>query len=137
LTDAARLWAWRNCIQAIPCPENFVNSTIWVPVQRWVLLQKKNPRHCLADLQLLDDLNPPTKVLEKFLKTWGGRETTKQRYFGDGPTKSSDWKDPATITLTLSRMLITVVKAKNVLNIEAGLEMIALAMAISSEVCSN
>jgi hypothetical protein len=86
---------------------------------------------------LLDDLNPPTKVLEKFLKTWGDRERTKLQYFGNGPTESSDWKDPAAITLTLSRMLITVVRAKNVLNIEGGLEMIALAMAISSEVRSN
>ena len=36
--------------------------------------------------------------------------------------------------MTLSRRLISVVKIKNIFNIEAGLEMIALAMAISSEV---
>lgn len=86
---------------------------------------------------MLEDLNPPTKVLEKFLKTWGDREKTKVQYFGNGLTDSSDWKDPASITLTLSRFLITVVGAKNVLNIEAGLEMIALGMAISSEVRSK
>ena len=61
----------------------------------------------------------------------------KLQYFGNGPTKASDWKDLAAITLTLSRKLITVVRAKSILNIEAGLEMIALAMAKSSEVCSN
>ena len=43
-------------------------------------------------------------------------------------------QNPADITLTLSRRLITVVRVKNILHIEAGLEMIALAMAISSEV---
>ena len=77
------------------------------------------------------------KVLEKFLKTWGDCKRMKLQYFGNGPTKASDWKDLAAITLTLSRKLITVVRAKSILNIEAGLEMIALAMAISSEVCSN
>ena len=43
-------------------------------------------------------------------------------------------QNPANITLTLSRRLIAVVRVKNILHIEAGLEMIALAMAISSEV---
>jgi hypothetical protein len=38
------------------------------------------------------------------------------------------------IALKLSKRLIGVAKVKNVLHIEAGLEMIALAMAISSEV---
>ena len=54
-----------------------------------------------------------------------------------GPSFSiSDSKHPADVALpvTLSRRLISVVKIKNILNIEAGLEMIALAMAISSEV---
>ena len=77
------------------------------------------------------------KVLEKFLKTWGDCKRTKLQYFSNRPTKASDWKDLAAITLTLSRKLITVVRAKSVLNIEAGLEMIALAMAISSEVHFN
>ena len=61
----------------------------------------------------------------------------KLQYFSNGPTKAYDWKDLAAITLTLLRKLITVVRAKSVLNIEAGLEMIALAMAISYEVRSN
>jgi hypothetical protein len=82
----------------------------------------------------LDDLNPPTKVLVKFLKSWGDREKTRAQYINNGPTTSSDWKDPAGVALSLSRRLITVDKAKKVLNIEAGLELIALGMAISSEV---
>jgi hypothetical protein len=38
--------------------------------------------------------------------------------------------------LTITRRLIDGVKVKNIVNIELGLEMIALAMAISSEVCN-
>ena len=86
---------------------------------------------------MLDDLNPPTKVLENFLKTWEEHKRTELQYFSNGPTESSDWNDPAAMVLTLSRWLITVVKAKKVLNIKAGFEMIALRMAISSEVHST
>jgi hypothetical protein len=82
----------------------------------------------------LDDLNPPTKVLEKFLKIWGEREKTIGQYLSQGSSSSSDWKDPAGVALTISKRLINVVKAQKILNIEAGMEMIALAMAISSEV---
>lgn len=45
-----------------------------------------------------------------------------------------DRQDPAGVALTLSKRLIDVFNVKRVLNIEAGLEMIALAMAICSEV---
>jgi hypothetical protein len=52
-----------------------------------------------------------------------------------GPSSSiSDGAHPADVALTLSRRLVSVVRVKNMLHIEAGLEMIALAMAISSEV---
>jgi hypothetical protein len=85
----------------------------------------------------LNDINPPTKVLERFLKSWGECGKTKAQYFSNAPFSSSDRKDPAGVALTLSRRLITVAKAKNILNIEAGLEMIALAMAISSEVSDD
>ena len=68
---------------------------------------------------------------------WEEHERTKVQYFSNGPTESSDWNDPAAVVLTLSRWLIMVVKAKKVLNIEAGFEMIALGMAISSEVHST
>jgi hypothetical protein len=76
-------------------------------------------------------------VLEKFLKTWREREKTRAQYSSKAPHSLSDGKDPAGVALALSRRLITVGKAKSVLNIEAGLEMIALAMAISSEVCNG
>ena len=56
-------------------------------------------------------------------------------YAMTAPTPSYvDGQNPANITLTLSRWLITVVRVENILHIEAGLEMIALVMAISSEV---
>jgi hypothetical protein len=76
-------------------------------------------------------------VLEKFVKTWGDRERTRAQYNCNAPSSSSDGKDLAGVALDLSRRLITVVKAKNIHNIEAGLEMIALAMAICSEVCDD
>jgi hypothetical protein len=44
-------------------------------------------------------------------------------------------RNNADIAFNLSRRLITVNKFKNILYIESGLEMVALAMAISSEVC--
>ena len=73
-------------------------------------------------------------MLEKFLKSWGERERTRAQYLNNAPTSSSDRNDPAGVALTLSRCLITIFKAKNIINIEEGLEMVALAMAISSEV---
>jgi hypothetical protein len=77
-------------------------------------------------------------VLEKFLKTWGDREKTRAQYSSEATHLSSyDGRDPAGVVLALSRRLITVFKSKNILNIEAGMEMIALAMAISSEVCGG
>jgi hypothetical protein len=75
-------------------------------------------------------------VLERFLKTWGEREKTRAQYSSDATQSLSERNDAAGIALILSRRLITVVNAKNILNIEAGMEMIALAMAISSEVCN-
>ena len=86
----------------------------------------------LLDFQILEELNPPTKVLGKFLRTWGGREKAKAQYSQRALPVNEN--EPADIALTLSRRLIAVVKVKNILNIEAGLEMIALAMTISSEV---
>ena len=68
------------------------------------------------------------------MKTWGNRENTRTKYSQIAVASSSDGQDAAGIALTLSRRLITVVNVKNIHHIEAGLEMIALAMAISSEV---
>jgi hypothetical protein len=75
-------------------------------------------------------------MLDKFLKSWGQREKIRTQISSNG-SSSSDRKDPAGVALTLSKRLITVVKAKSILNIEAGLDMIALAMAISSEVSND
>ena len=74
-------------------------------------------------------------MLDRFLKTWAERENTMTQYSSEVTHLSSDSKDTAGVVLSLSRRLITVVKARNIVNIEAGLEMVALAMAISSEVC--
>lgn len=72
-------------------------------------------------------------MLGRFLKTWADREKTRMQY--SQTAVSFEEQDPADIALTLSRRLIAGVKVKNILHIEAGLEMIALAMAISAEVC--
>jgi hypothetical protein len=90
-----------------------------------------------GNFQLLEELTPPTKLLTRFLKTWGDREPTRAQYAGSGSTPSfANGQDHADVALAISRQLIDVVKVKKILNIEAGLEMIALAMAISSEVCN-
>lgn len=74
-------------------------------------------------------------MLSKFLKTWRDREKTREQYSRTAPAESSgDGQDSVDIALSLSRRLIAVVKLKSILHIEAGMEMIALAMAISSEV---
>jgi hypothetical protein len=74
-------------------------------------------------------------LLGKFLRTWGDREKRLAQYSTSNPSPSFvDGQDPAGVALALSKRLIAVVKVKKILNIETGLEMIALAMAISSEV---
>lgn len=89
----------------------------------------------LTGFQILEELNPPTKVVAKYLRTWRDREKNRFEYSKMGPSSSiSDGAHPADVALTLSRRLVSVVRVKNMLHIEAGLEMIALAMAISSEV---
>jgi hypothetical protein len=50
-------------------------------------------------------------------------------------TETNNTERPSDIAWNISKRLIAVVKVKSILNIEAGLEMIALGMAISSEVC--
>lgn len=73
-------------------------------------------------------------MLRRFLKTWEDQGNTRAQY--SQKSQSFNGQDPAVVTLALSRRLIAVVKVKNIVNIEAGLEMIALAMAISAEVCN-
>jgi type IV secretory pathway ATPase VirB11/archaellum biosynthesis ATPase len=74
-------------------------------------------------------------VLKKFLKTWGERDKTRSEYSQTSIAKVSVvGPDPAGVTMLLSRRLMAVMKAKKIIHIEAGLEMIALALAICSEV---
>lgn len=90
----------------------------------------------LYEFQILDDLRPATKLIEKFIKTWGDRQTTRAQYLeGVRITLSKNTLDQADIALKISRRLVNVVKVKNIVNIEAGFEMVALAMTISTEVC--
>jgi hypothetical protein len=94
------------------------------------------PAFAYATFQILDEINPPTKLLGKFLRTWEEREKKIAQYSIIAPPSSSvDGQEPADVALALSKRLIAAVKVKNILNIETGLEMIALAIAISSEVC--
>jgi hypothetical protein len=88
-----------------------------------------------VDDQILDELNPPTKVLGKILKTWGEREESRTHYAHTGLTSSvMELGNTAEVALNLSKRLIAVVKVRNMINIETGLEMLALAIAISTEV---
>lgn len=92
----------------------------------------------LVDYQILEELNPPTKVLGKFLRIWGDREASRLNYTRTAQTSSTmELGNTAEVALNLSKRLIAVVKVRNVLNIEAGLEMIALAIAISTEACGE
>lgn len=95
---------------------------------------------------MVDELNPPTKVVDKFLRMWGERETYRSQYTTQNTSDttsttqispSSDDPNPVDVVLSLSKRLIAVVKMKSILNIEAGLELIALAISISSEVCCH
>jgi hypothetical protein len=97
---------------------------------------------CLTPLlvivpQLLDEMNPPTKIIQKFLKTWGDRDQTWSQYSLTAQLSAADngQEDAAGVALTLSRRLISIMKVKKILNIEAGLEIMALGLTISSEVC--
>jgi hypothetical protein len=84
-------------------------------------------------------LESSRKILKK---TWKNRETTRAQYSlpvtgsASSSASSVEGRDPASIALIVSRCLIAVVKVKNILNIEAGLGMIAIAMTICSEVCN-
>lgn len=91
----------------------------------------------MIDPQLLDDMHPPTKIVRKFLKTWADRDQTWSRYSASAQLSGSDHRqeDAAGVALTLSRRLIAIMKAKKLLNIEAGLEIMALGVTIASEVC--
>ena len=91
---------------------------------------------------MVDELNPPTKVVDKFLRMWGERKTYRSQYTTQNTsdatsTTQSDDPNPVDVVLSLSKRLIAVVKMKSILNIEAGLELIALAISISSEVCCH
>lgn len=64
------------------------------------------------------------------MKTRGDYEAREILLSETTPSRNS-----ADLVLTLSRRLVKTVKVKNILQIEATLEMMALAIAISSEVC--
>jgi hypothetical protein len=88
-------------------------------------------------LKILDELNPPTKILGRFLRFWRDREKTKAEFESSHHSAmfSVDrLQGHAHVALRLSKRLVDVYKFKNILNIEAGMEMIALAMVITSEV---
>jgi hypothetical protein len=73
--------------------------------------------------------------VEKFLLTWADRANKASEYaLNVQSSLSIDKENPNVLTLALSRRLIAGVKVKNIVNIEAGLDMIALAMSISSQV---
>lgn len=85
--------------------------------------------------QLIKELNPPTKLTRKFLKTWGGRQRNRTLYSEITDTPSSaNQLDSVGVALHLSKRLVASAKLRSILNIETGLEMVALAVIICSEV---
>jgi len=75
--------------------------------------------------------------LGTFLKTWRDSQTTRAQYSETVPTPSPvNGQDNGDIVLGISRRLIDVVKVRNIVHIEAGMQMMALALSISSEVCN-
>ena len=86
---------------------------------------------------MLEDLSPLTKLLKKFLKTWAEVQTTQAQFLETVHAASSiTTQDQANIALKISEQLINVMRFKNILHIEVGLEMIVLAMTISSQACN-
>lgn len=118
-TDIVGGWFWWSCKgkPSCPCITPFLSITS----------------------QLLDDMNPPTKIVRKFLTTWGDQEQTRSQYAIAGQQSASkdSQHDAAGVALTLSRRLVGILKVKKILNIEAGLEIMALGATISSEVCKT
>jgi hypothetical protein len=69
------------------------------------------------------------------MKTWGNRKNARAQYSRNTSSSLSvDGRDPAGVGLILLRRLIATGKMKKILNIESGLEMIALGVSICSEV---
>jgi len=90
----------------------------------------------LITSQLLDEMNPPTKIVRKFLKTWGDRDKTRSQYSLNGQLSASrdGQGDAVGVALTLSRRLVGILDVKKILNVEAGLEIMALGVTMTSEV---
>jgi hypothetical protein len=78
---------------------------------------------------------PLSKLLGNFVKIWGDRRNSRALHSQSASSSSSDdGQDPVGVALSLLRRVTAVGKVKKILNIEAGLEMIALGMVICSEV---
>jgi hypothetical protein len=73
----------------------------------------------------------------QYSKTWGNRDQSRSQYSKTSQAAASKEsnEDAVGVALTLSRRLIGIVRVKHILNIEAGLEMMALGVTLSSEVC--
>ena len=68
------------------------------------------------------------------MKVWAARKNKNQFYHNNTSTSTLDETDPVGVALTLSRRMVSILKEKRIINIEANLEMIALGMTICSEV---
>jgi hypothetical protein len=136
LIGSAKLWESPVPTLACLAQKTRCRGKILVELQRWAS-DSSMTQFSQKFSQLLDDLSPPTRILRKFLKTWADREETRSAYALTAQQSVSNkvQADAAEVALTLSRRLIAILRAKKVMNMEAGLEMMALAITISSEVC--
>jgi hypothetical protein len=78
-------------------------------------------------------------LVGKFLRTWGEREKQKAQFSSISSATPSNIKkeQSSLVALNLSRRLTNGTKVKSILHIEAGIEMLALGLLISSEVYFN
>ena len=101
-------------------------------------------------LQFITDLNPPTKLLNKFCVSWIAQKEKNLK--SDGKLKEDDAKEgddeelkgdentesvhnPATVALALSTCLIARRHKNALMNMTSGVEMLALGITICTEVC--
>ena len=91
-------------------------------------------------LQFINDLNPPTKLLHKFSVAWVAHKEKQSKEILKGGEKLNDnttesAQDTATVALALSTCLVARRKNNALNHMTSGVEMLALAITMCTEVC--
>src|ERR1700675_1641870 len=102
-----RFWVLQGSISALLCLKkmcslDYLGTAFKVSTNCLIC-----PAFAYATFQILDEINPPTKLLGKFLRTWEEREKKIAQYSIIAPPSSSvDGQEPADVALALSKRLI-------------------------------